>query len=452
MLAWFAVLVGCSADKKSFERPANAEEELLVELAQLIDPNTSGLEEFFDQIGEQDVDGAKQTLLNYFREKEIPSWALPDPLPIEQQTLINGLAAWRGNFSFQGVEGKALLEDGTIDWESRGPRNDPEWTWFLHRHFFLREMMVLYQAQGHHEFVAQVNNYLLDWFWRFPPPESQSFSASWRALEAARRYVDSWLPVYAELRGHPAFSEEAELAVIVGAARHAQYLRNFHHFGGNHLVTEMMSLAAIAAVWPEFSDSKEWMGYAVDRALEELERQVYPDGAHKELANHYQWIAGSSFQRLYRILVGSGANDSLDQMKPRMEKLWDYYARVTRPDGTGPLNNDSDLEPNASQLLSLAEFYGRTLFIPGHLGLAEGGVEFDTQDPRAQHALETFAGSVPGISPVAFDLQGYANNRVMFNALISRLNEAIVGELTLDQAYERMVDDVAKQIAEQERQ
>lgn len=99
----------------------------------------------------------------------------------------------------------------------------------------------------------------------------------------------------------------------------------------------------------------------------------------------------------------------------------------------------------------LNEFYGRTLFIPGHLGLAESGVDFKTDDPRAKHALETFAGAVPGISPVAFDLQGYVYNRVMFNALISRLGEAIVGEMTLDQAFERMTQDVEKEIAEKRR-
>ncbi|MEK9973986.1 MAG: carbohydrate ABC transporter substrate-binding protein, partial [Deltaproteobacteria bacterium] len=65
--------------------------------------------------------------------------------------------------------------------------------------------------------------------------------------------------------------------------------------------------------------------------------------------------------------------------------------------------------------------------------------------------LETFAGAVPGISPTAFDLQGYVYNRVMFNALISRLNEAIMGELTLDQAYERMEQDIQQQIAEKKR-
>ncbi len=104
-----------------------------------------------------------------------------------------------------------------------------------------------------------------------------------------------------------------------------------------------------------------------------------------------------------------------------------------------------------SQEENLAEFYGKTLFIPGHLGLAEGGVEFATDDPRAAHALQTFASAVPGISPVAFDLQGYPSNRVMFNALISRLGEAIVGELTLDEAFDRMTQDVEQQMAEQSR-
>ncbi len=99
----------------------------------------------------------------------------------------------------------------------------------------------------------------------------------------------------------------------------------------------------------------------------------------------------------------------------------------------------------------LSDFYAQTLFIPGHLGLAESGVDFATDDPRAKHALETFSAAVPTISPVAYQFQGYVNNRVMFNALISRLGEAIVGELTLDEAFGRMTQDVEQQIAEQAR-
>lgn len=99
----------------------------------------------------------------------------------------------------------------------------------------------------------------------------------------------------------------------------------------------------------------------------------------------------------------------------------------------------------------LAEFYGRTLFVPAHLGLSKTGVDFDTDNPLAKHALETFAGAVGSISPVAFDLQGYVFNRVMFNAIVSRLGQAIVGEMTLDEAYGRMEQDITQQIEEKKR-
>ncbi len=45
-------------------------------------------------------------------------------------------------------------------------------------------------------------------------------------------------------------------------------------------------------------------------------------------------------------------------------------------------------------------------------------------------------------------LQGYVHNRVIFNAVISRLGQAIAGEASLDEAYQRIESDVQQQIAE----
>ena len=100
---------------------------------------------------------------------------------------------------------------------------------------------------------------------------------------------------------------------------------------------------------------------------------------------------------------------------------------------------------------NLAEYYGRTLFIPGHIGLSSKGVDFDTDNPNAKRALEIFSSHISEISPTAFKLQGYPFNRVMFNAAISRVNQAIVGEMSLDEAYQRIEEDVTKQIAEKKR-
>jgi len=52
--------------------------------------------------------------------------------------------------------------------------------------------------------------------------------------------------------------------------------------------------------------------------------------------------------------------------------------------------------------------------------------------------------NVKSLSPIAYKLQGYAHNRVIFNAMIVRLNQAIAGEMSLDAALARMVTDVAE--------
>jgi len=97
----------------------------------------------------------------------------------------------------------------------------------------------------------------------------------------------------------------------------------------------------------------------------------------------------------------------------------------------------------------LSEFSARTLFIPAHLGLSETGVPFETELPLAQDALSVFVGQVGTLEQTAYDLQAYAFNRVLFDATRDRLTQAILGELTLDEAIERIQDDVDTALAEQ---
>jgi alpha-1,4-digalacturonate transport system substrate-binding protein len=96
----------------------------------------------------------------------------------------------------------------------------------------------------------------------------------------------------------------------------------------------------------------------------------------------------------------------------------------------------------------LAEFYGRTLFIPGHLGLAASGVEFATDNELAAAALTTFASQVPDLHPIAYAMQAYPYNFAVFNAIRDRLTQVFVGELTLDEALVRMQADIDEALRE----
>lgn len=93
-----------------------------------------------------------------------------------------------------------------------------------------------------------------------------------------------------------------------------------------------------------------------------------------------------------------------------------------------------------------AEMTARTANIPAHAGLQASGIDYDLPAP-AKAALKAFTAAAAGISPVAYRLQGYILNRLIFNATVSRLSQVIVGELTPDQGYARIESDVQGALA-----
>ena len=88
-----------------------------------------------------------------------------------------------------------------------------------------------------------------------------------------------------------------------------------------------------------------------------------------------------------------------------------------------------------------AEFAAKTLFIPGHLGLAAEGVDFETDNASAKQSLNTFLSQLPDIAPQAYQMGYHAQNTAIFNAIRDRLAQVLTGELTLDDAIVRMQQD-----------
>ncbi len=95
----------------------------------------------------------------------------------------------------------------------------------------------------------------------------------------------------------------------------------------------------------------------------------------------------------------------------------------------------------------LSEFYARTLFIPGHLGLAKKGIDFQTKLPQTQKALKLFSSQVEKLTPLSYTMQGYTYNTILFNATRDRLGQVFAGELKLDDAIQKMQADVDAGIA-----
>jgi alpha-1,4-digalacturonate transport system substrate-binding protein len=78
-------------------------------------------------------------------------------------------------------------------------------------------------------------------------------------------------------------------------------------------------------------------------------------------------------------------------------------------------------------------------------------VDYETDSALTTDALATFSAEVAKLSPIAYNLQGYPYNRVVFDTVRDRLTQVFTGELTLDDAIARMQSDIDDGIAEAER-
>ena len=96
-----------------------------------------------------------------------------------------------------------------------------------------------------------------------------------------------------------------------------------------------------------------------------------------------------------------------------------------------------------AQEAQYAEFTAKTNNIPAHAGLAKKGVAYPGATPGARAALGTFSAGVASLSPVAYQFQGYKFNRAIMLPTVTRVTQAIVGEMSSDEAMTKIAADMA---------
>ncbi len=96
-----------------------------------------------------------------------------------------------------------------------------------------------------------------------------------------------------------------------------------------------------------------------------------------------------------------------------------------------------------AQEANYAEFTSKTNNIPAHAGLAKKGVKYPGATPQAQAALGVFSSGVASLSPVAYAFQGYKLNRAIMLPTVTRVTQAIVGEMTVAEADTKIAADMA---------
>ncbi len=90
-----------------------------------------------------------------------------------------------------------------------------------------------------------------------------------------------------------------------------------------------------------------------------------------------------------------------------------------------------------------AEFTSKTKNIPAHQGLAKKGVPYPDASPAVRAALGVFSAGVANLTTEAFIFQGYRYNRAIMLPTVARVTQAIVGEMSVDEALNKINTDMA---------
>ena len=236
-----------------------------------------------------------------------------------------------------------------IRW-NEDPFDYEQWAISLNRHGHWLTLGAAYAGTGNEKYAREFVAELRSWIDAMPVLIGRRFvegpysltGRSSLSLDAGIRMGQSWFPAFYYFLSSPSFRDEDILAMLQSFHLHARYLMDPRHFrsGSNWGAMESCGLLHIGCYLPEFREAAHWRETAIGRLYGELDRQVYPDGAQKELTPGYHGVTLGNLLR--SVEIARHCHVPLpEDFTARLERMFDYYVRIQMPDGATPPLNDS---------------------------------------------------------------------------------------------------------------
>ena len=260
--------------------------------------------------------------------------------------------------------------NGCYDWHTKGESGDYNWGLLFNRHEYFDKLIYAYNQTGNKKYIDKIDEIIKNWVIANPKPGFRSHEdlewneRPWRTLEVAIR-LKVWIRVFYTVG--KMLSPATCVFLISGILEHCHHIMNFtawpEHEYPNIYATEMLALAFCGVYFPEFVQSEEWISFAEKAFYEDIiEKQVYPDGVHKEMSSGYHIIAARDFEEIFSMFKCAGRDNS-EKHEQILVSMWDFTAKTLKPDGTLPQNGDTDVVDASVLIKNKAQQYGHPEWI-----------------------------------------------------------------------------------------
>lgn len=328
----------------------------------------------FNEIGARaragDFDGAAKALFDRFRatgsarffegagSEQVPVLLSAKMSGDRSRTIAAADAACRGRFEVLGYHG--LFFGDPVDWHfdpSSGRRSplvhwsrinplgakvvgDSKVIWELNRHQWLVDLGQAYRITGDDRYAEVFAARIREWMQANPPGIGVNWTSS---LEAALRLI-AWCWALFFFQGAKALSP-ALFAEMFGfiwehASRVERYL-SYYFSPNTHLTGEALGLFYAGVLFPEFREAYRWRTLGARILMEQIERQVLPDGVYFEQSTCYQRYTVEIYLH-FLILAARNGLAVPAALGEQIQRMLDFLLALGRPDNSMPQIGDSD--------------------------------------------------------------------------------------------------------------
>ncbi|GHV86706.1 heparinase [Spirochaetia bacterium] len=229
-----------------------------------------------------------------------------------------------------------------IDWFANPTFNAyKEWTWQLSRHNEWKLLARAYQDTGDEKYAQCFARHFASWVKQAIVPGDDvpgNETLCWRTIECGIRMGANWPYTFYTFFNTPSFTDALLVDWYKSVWEHGKRLR-LQRRTGNWLIMEMNGLAQIGILYPQFAQAKEWYDYALKKLIEELDKQIYPDGFQFELSTNYHFVVINNYHRLIRVMKAYGSKIPPEFIQ-KLEPMAELMVKLMKPEGRLPDIND----------------------------------------------------------------------------------------------------------------
>ena len=261
---------------------------------------------------------------------------------------------------------KYYLDLIPIELEEKKLKYDVKIPYELSRFQHLPTLGKVYWFSGEEKYTREFVEEISDWMEKNPYPYGVNWTCS---MDIAIRLVN-WIWGFYFFKDSPEISDQFLLNFLSSLLRHGKHIEEnlertsraaelvnsvlvhgrlnldtlrsaWRGVNTNHYLSDIVGLVYLGIVLPELEDAKRWRDFGIKDLINEMGKQVFPDGVDYEGSISYHRLVTELFLSATLLCLKNNVSFPTWYME-RLERMFEFVMYYTKPDGTAPQIGDND--------------------------------------------------------------------------------------------------------------